>query len=83
MSLPLMCCSVGLFGKNDYICHVMLTDEARLLDKISQGDEIAFSGLFTYYYPKVITFLSELIALQRRAIFISLSSQHSANSCQI
>ena len=40
----------------------MLTDEARLLDKISQGDEIAFSGLFTYYYPKVITFLSELIA---------------------
>ena len=40
----------------------MLTDEARLLDKISQGDEIAFSGLLTYYYPKVITFLSELIA---------------------
>lgn len=40
----------------------MLTDEAKILEQISRGnDEEAFRKLFDYYYPKVVTFLMPLI----------------------
>lgn len=39
----------------------LLKDEALLLEKVSEGDEIAFRAVFDYYYPKVITFLEYYI----------------------
>lgn len=39
----------------------MLCNERQILLKVSEGDEQAFSELFSYYYPKVVTFIREII----------------------
>ena len=39
----------------------MLTDEEKLLGRISEGDESAFRTFFGYYYPKVKSFMLTLI----------------------
>ncbi|MBP5637065.1 MAG: RNA polymerase sigma-70 factor [Bacteroidales bacterium] len=39
----------------------MLTDEERLLCRISEGDESAFRTFFGYYYPKVKSFMLTLV----------------------
>ena len=39
----------------------MLTDEKKLIERISRSEETAFREVFLYYYPKVRVFLSSLI----------------------
>lgn len=39
----------------------MLVEEKEILRRVSEGDEFAFRKIFSFYYPKVLTFLRELI----------------------
>lgn len=39
----------------------MLSDEEKLLKRISEGDQTAFRMFFGYYYPKAKTFMLSLI----------------------
>lgn len=39
----------------------MLENEKELLKSVTEGDESAFREIFSYYYPKVLVFLTEIL----------------------
>ena len=45
----------------------MLTDEGKIIERLSQGDEESFRKLFEYYYPKAVSFLLALIQDENEA----------------